>query len=64
MNELERAVVGGSGFPDAIEPAEELGARRMQIRIAVELEALHEGERGLDVARFGDGAGLVELDDR
>jgi hypothetical protein len=36
----------------------------MQIVVAVELEALHQGERGLDVARFGDGDGAVELDDR
>jgi hypothetical protein len=38
--------------------------RRVQIVVAVELEALDQGERGLDVARFGDGDGPVELHDR
>jgi len=61
MNELERAVVGRAGVFDAIEPAQQLRARRVQIVVAVELEALHQRERGLDLARFGDGDGLVEL---
>ena len=63
MNELERPVVGGSGVFDSIEPAQQLRARRMQIVVAVELEALHQRERGLDLARFGDGGGPVELHD-
>jgi hypothetical protein len=32
--------------------------------VAVELEALHQSERSLDLARFGDGDGPVELHDR
>jgi hypothetical protein len=36
----------------------------VQVVVAVELEALDQGERGLDLARFGDGGGPVELDDR
>src|SRR5439155_9389634 len=37
---------------------------RVQIVVAVELEALDQGERGPDLARFGDGGGPVELRDR
>ena len=37
-------------------------ARGMQVVIAVELEALHQGQRSLDFARLGDGDGPGELD--
>ena len=64
MDELERALVGGAGLVDAVEPAQQLRARRVQVVVAVELEALDQVERGLDVARLGDRRGPVELDDR
>src|SRR5438093_268903 len=64
VNELERALVGGAGVFNPIEPAQQLRARRVHIVVLVKLEALHEGERGLDLARFGDGGGSVELHDR
>src|SRR5918994_5569269 len=57
VNKLERAVVGRAGVFDAIEPSQQLGLRRVQIVVAVELEALHQGERGLDMTRFGDSDG-------
>src|SRR5206468_7308865 len=44
VNELERAVVGRSGLVDAVEPAQQLGARRVQVVVAVELEALRKRE--------------------
>jgi hypothetical protein len=50
VNELERAIVGGPGLVDSVEPAEELRSRRVQIVIGVEVEALHQLERGFDVA--------------
>src|SRR5918999_1520783 len=59
-----RAVVGRAGVFDAIEPAQQLRARRVQVVVAVELQALHQGERGFDLARFGDGDGPVELHHR
>jgi hypothetical protein len=64
VNELERPVVGRAGVFDAVEPAQQIRVRRAQIVVAVELEAFHQRERGLDLARFGDGDGLVELHDR
>src|SRR5207244_12328355 len=64
VNELEGAVVGRAGVVDAIEPTQQLRARRVQIVVEVELEALDQGERGLDLARLGDGDGPVQLRDR
>jgi len=63
VNELERAAVGLASLVDAIEPAKQLGARRVQVVVAVELEAVDEGECGLHVAGLGHRGGLVELDD-
>jgi hypothetical protein len=54
VDELERSLVGRPGVRDAIEPAQELRAGRVQVVVAVELEPLDQGERGLDIARFGD----------
>src|SRR6266511_5299200 len=62
--EVERAVVGRAGVVDSVEPAQQLCAGRVEIVVAVELEALDQGERGLDLAGFGDGDGPVQLDDR
>ena len=47
---------------DTIEPSQQLCTRRVQVVVAIELEAFDQGERGLDVAGFSDGGGLVELD--
>jgi hypothetical protein len=54
VHELEGALVGRAGFVDAVEPAQELGARRVEVVIAVELEPVDQGQRGLRVARFGE----------
>jgi hypothetical protein len=43
VHELERALVGRVGAFDAIERAQQLRARRVQIVVTVELEALGEG---------------------
>ena len=64
MDELERALVGRTSLVDAIEPAQRLGARCVQIVVRVELEAVDQCERSLDLARFGHGCGLVQLHDR
>jgi hypothetical protein len=64
MRELERALVSRAGVFDAIEPAQQLRVRRVQIVVAVELEGLHQSEPRLDLARFGEGGGPVELHDR
>jgi hypothetical protein len=63
VNELERARVGRAGVFDAIEPAQQVRADRVQVMVLLELEALDQSERGLDLARFGDRGSLVELDD-
>ena len=57
-DELERAPVRRAGLVDAVEPAQQLGARRVEVVVAVELEAVDQGERRLDVARLGDRGGL------
>ena len=62
MNELERTVVGRACFLDAIEPAQQLRARRVQVVVLVEVDALDKRESSLGVARFRDGGSLVELD--
>jgi len=61
-DQLERAVVSGTGVVGAIEPAQQVGAHRVQVVVAVELQPLDECERGIDVARLGDRDRLVELD--
>jgi hypothetical protein len=53
-DELERAAVRSAGLFDAIEPAQQLRARRVEIVVTVEFETIGQGERGLDVARFSD----------
>ena len=63
VNQLERAVVGGPGLVDSVEPAEELGPRRVQVVVGVEVEALHQLERGFDVACLGQRGRLVEIDE-
>jgi hypothetical protein len=35
----------------------------MEVVVLLELEAVDEGERGLDLARFGDRCGAVQLRD-
>jgi NAD(P)H-binding len=45
VNQLERALVGRTSVVDAIEPAQKLRARRVQIVVAVELEPLDDTER-------------------
>ena len=62
MDELERARIRRTGVLGAAESAEEL-ARVAEVVVAVEVEALDELERGLDVACLGHGGGPVELDD-
>jgi hypothetical protein len=64
VHELERTVVGRSGVLDPVEPAQQLGAGRVEVVVAVELEGLDERERGLDVAGFGDRDCPVQLGDR
>src|SRR4051794_40092177 len=64
VRQCERALVRRAGLFDAIEPAKQLGARRVQVGVALELQAVDQRERGLGVARLGDRSRLVELDDR
>src|SRR5207248_2466009 len=40
---------------------QQLRVRRVQVVVAVELEALDKRERGLDVTRLGQGGGPVQL---
>ena len=61
MDELERTVVGSAGSLVAAEPAQELGAGRVEVVVAVEIETVDERERGLDVARLGDRGCVVQL---
>ena len=63
MDELEGAVVGSASLVDAIEPAEQLRLRRVQVVVAIEVEALHQFERGHNLAGFGRMA-AVQLDNR
>ena len=60
---MQRAVVSRARIVGAVEPAQQLRARGVQVVVAVEVEALDQGERALDVARLGDRGGLVELHD-
>src|SRR5205085_12536779 len=62
--EPERAIVGRACVLDAIEAPQQLSTRRVQVVVAVELEPVDKGERGLDLARLGHGGSLIELDDR
>jgi hypothetical protein len=63
VDELECAFVGCAGVFSAFEPAQELAAGRVQIVVVVEFEPLGERECGLNLSCFGEGGGLVELDD-
>ena len=40
MHELERPPVGAAGLVEPVEPAQQLGARRVQVVVAVEVEAV------------------------
>src|SRR4029453_7715774 len=62
VNELERPVVGGAGLFDPIEPAQQLRAGRVEVVVALELEALDQVEGGFGVARLGHRSSLIELD--
>ena len=64
MDELERAVVRRARVVGAIEAAQQLGPGRVQVVVALELEALGECEPGLEVARLGDRHGPVEVGHR
>jgi hypothetical protein len=63
VDEFEGAFVGCSGVVGAFEPAQELAAGRVQIVVVLEFEPLGERECGLNLSRFGERGGLVELDD-
>ena len=63
VDERERAVVSSARFVDARQPPEELGARCVQVVVALEIEAVRELERGFRIAGFGDGDGAIQLDD-
>src|SRR5438067_12440685 len=64
VSEFERAAVGSAGLVDAREPAQDLGAGRVQVAIVVELEPVEDGKRGLRVACLGGGRGAIELHHR
>ena len=64
MDELQGAVVCGSGFREAVQAAEQLGPRGVEVVVGIELERVGEGERRLEVAGLGDRDRPVELDDR
>jgi len=63
-HELQRSLVRRLGVGFAAEAAQELGSGRVEVVVAVELEAVDEGERRLRVAGLGDRGGLIQLDDR
>ena len=63
VDELERAVVGVPRLVLASQPAKELGARRVQVVVAIEVETIGQDERGLGVPGLGQRGGAIELDD-
>ena len=59
MDELERPRVGDTSLLGTIETPQELRPRRVQVVVAVELETVGDRERGLGVARLGNGNGRL-----
>jgi len=55
VDEVECALIGRTGVVDAIQPGQQLRPRCMQVVVLVELEAVDQLERGLDVAGFRGG---------
>src|SRR2546423_15087199 len=62
VDELQCAVVRLAGVVGAVEPPQQLGARRVQVVVGVELQAADELEGALDLAGPGQGARPVNLD--
>ena len=63
MDELQRAVVGLPRLLGAAEPLQQLRAGGVQVVVALEVEGVGQGQRGLDLARLGQRGRPVELDD-
>ena len=64
MNQLERTLILLARVLDALEPPQELRARRVQIVVLIELEPVRKRKGCFYVARFGHRDGSVELYDR
>jgi hypothetical protein len=61
--ELERPLVGGARLVVAPEPAQEVGASRVQVPVVLQREAVEEREPGLGTGGLRDRDGAVQLDD-
>ena len=63
MDEFERAFVGGARIVESAEAAQRLRSGGVQVVVVVELEAIGEGERGVEVSCLGQRRGFVQPDD-
>ena len=61
VDELERPLVGVPGLVGSIEAPQQLRAGRVEVVVVLELQAVHQRERGLRVAGLGDGRRPVQL---
>jgi hypothetical protein len=63
VHERERSPVRGAGLLDAVEAAQELRPRCVQVVVLVEVEPFDEREAALDLPCLGQRRRLVQLDD-
>ena len=63
VDELQRAQVGDAGLGRPVETAQELAARRVQVAVAAEVDAVGDLEPRLGPLGLGHGDGPAELDD-
>ena len=63
VDEREGAAEGSARLRGAPQAAQQLAARRVQVAVVVELEAIDDVEPRLGAVGLGDGHGPAELDD-
>ena len=63
MRELEGALVLGPRLVGTAEAAEQVGARRVEVLVAVEVEPVDEGKPRFRPRRLGHGDRAVQLHD-
>src|SRR5689334_16009902 len=62
--QLERTLVRGAGLIGAPDPAQEVGAGRMEVLVVVQRQRVDDPERRLRARDLGDGDRPVQLHDR